>query len=174
MNITATRDRIFESIDELTLVTHVEGDATAGELLHAIVELGQLKDIVSDIESLLKTELCNMSKHGDVVTTDTHTTSIKTRPASTSTDWARALPAALEAIDNLRMFDADSGVVEDYVDAAARLLPELVPMTGSVKPKKSGAKRLDLDLESYVTVTAWGGLSVGKITPIAAQDGAAA
>ena len=97
---------------------------------------------------------------------------VKNEGARKTTDWPLALPQIVARISDARHVDTETGEAERIEDAVCRILPEIVPMTGSVSPKSAGMKALGLDPKAFTQVGEWRRKLV--IEDVTTQDGGAA
>ena len=153
------RDTVSHASATLEKVVDVNGEWSQIDMAKAITETIALGQLVSDIVALLKAELLSVCEHGDLIETGTHQLSVKRRPSKVSTDWPRMMPVLLARISDARHVDLETGEAERYEDTVARILPTVVPMTGSVKPKTTGCKSLGVNADDYQDIE-WGALSI--------------
>lgn len=168
MNLQRITDRIHEAqvqIDEITHVEEYDEHAAVG----TIVMIDDLVKQLGTLKSILTSEVLT-NRTADTIDIGTHTATIKARPKKKSTDWPMLLPAALLRINERRALDEETGEMEPFDAAVARLLPDLVPMTGSVNPKSTGMSKLGFDPKKnmYVKVDEWSPPSL-RIEPIETQ-----
>ena len=169
MNLTTITDRTHEALDSLGEITHIEGEPTAEKLVYALGLVDDLAKLTRDLKGLIETDLINTAEHDEVVSGNLRAV-IKPRPAKKRTDWPLLLPAAVRAIDDMRIVNEETGEVESTIDAVLRVLPDLVPLTASVSPKTTGLKLLGIDRDAY-TNTEWAGPSVKLERLVDAVDG---
>ncbi len=160
-------DRLFEMAEMLAEVDDLD-TAHRSELVDARAFADELKSNLATIISILDGEIVHAADGSGSVYGDTHEAVVKPRPSKVTTDWPLALPAAIRAIDSARLINEETGEVETLAEGVARLLPDLVPMSPSVRPKKTGATLLGLDLDRYQTLE-WSSPSV-RLVPIEDVD----
>ena len=87
--------------------------------------------------------------HGDRVAV------VKNQGAGKTTDWPLALPRIVARISDARHVDTETGEAERIEDAICRILPEVVPMTASVSPKRKGMEAIGLGPNQFTEVGEW-------------------
>ena len=97
---------------------------------------------------------------------------IRYMPGSPRTDWPLLLGNVLSRVSDMRRIDKETGeALERVEDTIARVLPTVVPMTDSVKPKKGGCERLGIDVSAYMEVGDWRRQFVIEDTETDSADG---
>lgn len=169
MILTKITDRTHEAIDALGEITGIDSHDDPERLVYALANLGELKGLVSDLESLLKTEIINaVGERGDVLCEAAGVTaSIKPRPAKQSRDWKRFTPVAIDRMCEDKIVNESTGQLETDREAIVRQLPDLVPMTASVKAKTTGLAALGFERDEYVD-TEWAAPSVRLVKNVVA------
>ena len=129
------------------------------EMLGMVEELGPA---IKLLKAELETQLLNATDHlGDEhqrreIESDGWVASMKPRPGGSVMDWELGLAAVLSRISDARLVDPETGeLLERFEEAAARILPTCVPMTGSVRPKVGGFKTLGIDPSRYQKTKDW-------------------
>lgn len=80
---------------------------------------------------------------------------VKNQGAAKKTDWPLALPRIVARISDARQVNTETGEAERIEDAICRVLPEVVPMTASVSPKRKGMEAIGLGPNQFTEVGEW-------------------
>jgi len=151
--------------DVATDILDVQDGVDALAQIAAIRERCNLFDALIKADIIAKTDAdADDNDHRSVTLDDGTVVSIKRRPSKVTTDWGRLLPAAVYRIVDEQVVDAETGEVMSPAEKIIRALPKIVPMTGSVKAKKTGLDAVGVDGDKY-TEKEWGALSVRVIPP---------
>ena len=154
------RDTIHDMTCRIEQIVDVKHDGTeAGNLADALAEAKELQSKLGMVVSLLTSELASCSEVGETWHCNGYELRTSNRAKKTVWDHQLLLPNVLSRIADEREADPETGEMERYEDAAARVLPTVYAMTPSAAPKKTGLAGLGIDPEPFRHVE-WGAKTV--------------